>query len=471
VAGVADSSGVSGAPASTPVPVAAPHPGPPPAAGAHDLVGALWQQVVTRLSHGARAAALKPWLERLEPRGMRDGVLELVTRSARALPLLRQTVARAIELELRAVAGTPLAVRIDVDQSLGGALRALGLALAPVPAAPPALQVRPENRLAAEAVQRLARELRPEFDQLHLEGTEGCGKSLLLETLLWQRRRRHPLERWRRERGHDFFRSYSAACLDGQRGAFRGNVVACDALLFDDLQELAGKLNCQETLLEIVHYLRARGRPVVIASRPLEGGPREFLPGLRSYLRQGLRLVLPQLSAQSRAAILGARVAGQRGMLAALALELAEATDVPLGRAVAALDVAARRAVTLGRMPTRAEVDADIREFVPRAAAAEPFDRVLDRCAQFVGVSRDALVAGTRTRSAALGRHLAVYLAFEVFKLQRATVRRWLGALSPSVEPYARQKIEALRVTDRRLDGFLREVADEIGRGQRFLFG
>jgi chromosomal replication initiation ATPase DnaA len=380
-------------------------------------------------------------------------------------------VARAIEAELRAVAGTPLRVRIDVDQSLGGALRSLGVPLAPLPPAPPALQVRPENRLAAEAMQRLARELRPEFDQLHLEGPEGTGKSLLIETLLWQRRRRHPLERWRRERGHDFFRSFSAACLDGQRGAFRGNVVACDALLFDDLQELSGKLVCQETLLEIVQYLRARGRPVVIASRPLEGGPREFLPQLVSFLRQGLRLALPQLSAHARAAILGARVASQRGTLAALSLELAEATDVPLGKAVAALDAAARRAAELGRMPTRAEVDAEVRAFVPHVGAAEPYDRVLDRCAGFVGVSREELVAGTRTRAAALGRHLAIYLAFEVFALQRATVRRWLGALSPSVEPYARQKIEALRATDRRLDGFLREVAEEIGRGQRFLFG
>lgn len=436
-----------------------------------DVVSDLWQQVCGRIASGPRAAALAPWLARLEPRGLREGVLELVTRSPKTQLLLRQTVARAIEAELRVVTGTSIAVRIDVDQSLGGALRALGLAVAPLPRMPVPLVVRPENRLAVEALQRLARDAKAEFDQLHLEGPEGVGKSHLLETLLWQRRRRHPHERWRRERGENYFRSFASACLDGQRAAFRGNVVACDALVFDDVHELAGKLVCQEQLVDIFVYLRARGRPVVVAGRPLDGGPREYLPALRSFLRQGLRLAIPQLSAASRSEILAARVAGLRGTLPALALELAEATDVPVARALAALDAATKLAAALGRMPARAELDDVVSAFAPRAGVAEPFDRLLDRCAQFVGVSRDALVAGTRTRSAALGRHLAIYLAFEVFGLKRATVRRWLGNVSPSVQPYAKAKIDALRVNDRRLDGFLREVAEEIGRGQRFLFG
>jgi len=438
---------------------------------AGELVDDLWQRLIGRVAGGPRATALQPWLARLEPRGLREGVLELSTRSGKALPLLRRLVVPLLEAELRALSATPLVVRIELDQSLGGALRALGLHRSPPPAPPVAVVTRPENRLAVEALQRLAREPKPEFDQLHLEGPEGVGKTLLVDTFLWQRRRRHPLERWSIERGEKFFRSFASACLDGQRAAFRGSVVACDGLVFDDLHELAGKLLCQEQLLEMVLYLRACGRPVLVASRTLEGGPRDFVPGLRSFLRQGLRLALPQLSAASRVEILAARVAGQRGTLPALAEELATATDVPLGRAAAALTAAGQRARELGRTPTRVELDDVVRALVPQAGAPEKFDRVLDRCAQFVGAPRDALVAGTRTRAAALGRHLAIYLAFEVFRLQRATVRRWLGQLSPSVQPYAKAKVDALRAADPRLDGFLREVAEEIGRGQRFLFG
>ncbi len=436
-----------------------------------ELVDQLWQALLSRVASGALAGPLMPWLARLEPRALRDGALELVTRSAKALMPLRTQVAPRLEAELRALAGSVLRVRIELDQSLGGALRALGLRAPPPKAPVVSLVTRSENRLAAEALLRLARDPQAEFDQIYLEGPEGVGKSLLLETLVWQRRRRHPHERWQRERGEPFFRSFASACLDRQRAAFRGSVVACDGLVFDDIHELAGKLICQEQLVEMFSYLRARGRPVVVAGRPLEGGPREFLPSLRSFLRQGLRLAIPQWSAASRAEILTARIGSARGTLAALAEELAAATEVPLASAISLLLASRERAKSLGRTPTRAELDDLVRALVPQAGGPEPFDRVLERCAQFVGAPREELVSGSRTRAAALGRHLAIYFAFEVFALQRATVRRWLGPLSPSVHPYAKAKIDALRATDRRLDGFLREVAEEIGRGQRFLFG
>jgi chromosomal replication initiation ATPase DnaA len=136
-----------------------------------------------------------------------------------------------------------------------------------------------------------------------------------------------------------------------------------------------------------------------------------------------------------------------------------------------ALVLAERLATSLRRAPHREELEAALGDLLPTGARAEPMDRILERCASYVGVPRDVLVAGARTRGAALGRHLAVYLAFEVFDLQRATVKRWLGNLSPSVAPYVKAKINALRAVDRRLDGFIREVSEELGRGQRFLFG
>jgi chromosomal replication initiation ATPase DnaA len=451
--------------------------------GVADVVADLWQRVRAELRRsdpgGTVDAALAPWLEQVEPVALREGTLELLTRSPRSLAHLRQRLLPPLERAVRRALGAPVRVRIDLDQSLGGALLALGVPMAPRPPAPPLFVARPETRLAQTALLRLAREPRPEFDQVVLEGPRGVGKTLLLSSFLAQRRRRFPRERWRLERAETFFRDFAAACREGARATFRGERVACDGFLLDDAQELAGKLACQETLAEMLEYFRARGRTVVVATEPLEGGPREFVPALRSLLRLGLRVPIAQLSAASRAEILDAHA--RRLMPAAAApahapaapflLELAAATELPLGRCIRGLEDVAAIARRLGRAPRREEIELELPDLLPRAGAAEPFDRVLDRCAQYVGVSRDALVAGARTRGAALGRHLAVYLAVAVFRLQRATLKRWLGTLSPSVLPYAKAKIESLRATDRRLDGFIREVSDEIGRGQRFLFG
>jgi chromosomal replication initiation ATPase DnaA len=443
----------------------------------HDVVDDVWPRIVEELRAlaGDDFAALEPWLARLEPVGLREGRFELLTRSPHAAPTLRLRLGPLLERAVRKVLGAPVHLRIEVDQSLGGALHALGVrSLVPGAATPPTPFVqRPETRLAASALGRLAREARPEFDHVVVEGPSGVGKSLLLSTFLWQRRRRFPRERWRLERAEEFFRDFAAACRDHARASFRGERVAHDGLVLDDLQELSGKLACQEQLVEMLEYLRAQRRPVVVATRPLEGGPREWVPSLRSHLRRGLRVAVPQLSAASRGEILVARARSLRGAQAAALqglLEQLAVSDVPLARALRAVDAAHALARRIGRTPTPEETVAELGDLLPAAVHSEPFDRVLDRCASFVGVTRDALVQGARTRGAALGRHLAVYLAVEVFQLQRATVRRWLGTLSPSVLPYAKSKIEALRATDRRLDGFVREVAEEIGRGQRFLF-
>jgi len=440
-----------------------------------ELVETLWERVRAELLHAARDSrrSLEPWLARLEPVALRGGTLELLTRSPRAAPLLRERVLPLIERAVGRALRTPVRVRLEVDHSLGGALRALGLALPPPLPARPFL-ARPETRLAHAAIVRLAREPKPEFDQLVLEGPAGVGKSLLLATFRAQRHRRFPRERWRVERAEGFFRDFAAACRDRARATFRGERVACDGFLLDDAQELAGKLACQETLVEMLEYFRARGRPVIVATEPLAGGPREFLPALRSLLRHGLRLAIPQLSAASRAEILRARsreLAPLDPGSPAWIDELAAATELPLSRCLDEIEAAAALGRRLGRAPRREEVAAEAGSALSRDRKPEPFDRVLERCAGFAGVSREALVSGGRSRGAALGRHLAVYLAVEVFRLQRVTLRRWLGTLSPSVLPYAKAKIAALRVRDRRLDGFIREVAEEIGNGQRFLFG
>ena len=432
---------------------------------AQNVVDELWARIQAEV--GADGS-LVHWLARLEPVALREGVFVVVTRSPRAAPLLRQRLEPLLERAARRVLGGPVRVRIDVDQSLGGALRALGVRPEPLTPPPPPFLPRSETRLAHAAVLRLAREPKPEFDQIVLEGPAGVGKTLLLETFLHQRRRRFPIERWRFERADKFFREFAAACREQARATFRGERIACDGLLLDDVQELSGKLACQEQLVEILEYLRARGRPVLIAGEPLPGGPREFLPALRVRLRGGLRLPIPQLSAASRAEVLAIHVKA-RG-LDGLVAQLSAATERPLADCLRVLAQAERLALVLRRAPDRAELEQALGDLLPSGARAEPMDRILERCATYVGVPRDVLVAGARTRGAALGRHLAVYLAFEIFDLQRATVRRWLGNLSPSVAPYVKAKINALRATDRRLDGFIREVAEELGRGQRFLF-
>src|SRR5262245_65368569 len=120
--------------------------------GVADVVADLWRRVRAELRRVEPAAAvepaLEPWLAQVEPVALREGTLELLTRSPRSVAHLRQRLLPLLERAVRRVLGAPVRVRIDVDQSLGGALLALGVPMAPPPPAPPPFVARPETRLA-----------------------------------------------------------------------------------------------------------------------------------------------------------------------------------------------------------------------------------------------------------------------------------------------------------------------------------
>jgi chromosomal replication initiation ATPase DnaA len=365
--------------------------------------------------------------------------------------------------------GSAVRVRVDTDDTLGGALAALGMPLPQRWPLPPSFWVRPENRLAQSAIAKMSREVKPGWDRLLLMGALGTGKTHLLRSFLFQRQRRFPRERWCLRGGEEFYRGFSRAVREGQRTVHRSELLAYDGLVLDDAHELAGKMQSQQQLIQIVEHYRSRGRLVVVAAAELSRSAKDLLPAFRSLLASGMTVRIPELSASSRVEILRHR-SEELSAPEWLIEELGRSNGISLEQCFRLCREVSTLAEKMGRMPRRDEVCKAFPDRLRSDAQPDSMDLILERCAALVGAPREAIVSGARSRGAALGRHLAIYLALEVFRLQRATVRRWLGTLSPSVLPYVRRKVEKLRDEDPRIDGFVREIAEEIGRGQRFLF-
>jgi chromosomal replication initiator protein len=382
---------------------------------------------------------------------------------------VRFRLAAVVAASLARVLGHPPRVEVEVDRSLGGALKTLGLLRTPSGPRPARFLAVPENELARTAVLGLAGDEPGEFSRLVLLGAPGVGKSHLLRLFLDRRQRLRPLARTGSWRGLEYFQAFARAARECRHGRFRDEVLAGDALVLDDLEELAGKRRCQEQLVEVLECCEQARRPVLLATRGLGRSDREFTPRLRSVVAGSMTVALPELSGESRVAILRARCRDERvpdWLLEHLGTRTRRALDECL-RLLAEVRLLVHE---LGRAPSRVELGRRFPGLLSTVTRPDPMDRILDRCAELVGASRAAIVAGDRGRAAALGRHLAIYLALEVFGLSQSTVRRWFGKLSPSVAPYVRRKIEGLRASQPRIDGFVREVGEEIGRGQRLLF-
>jgi chromosomal replication initiation ATPase DnaA len=440
-----------------------------PEEGTDTLVERAWSQIRSQLEQtGSRKVSVQ-WVRQLDLIGLRHGTLHLSTRSQRMAQFLQNrygsTLARAAGRQF----GTRIRIRIEVDHSLGGALARLGFkAPSGKKRSPREFLSKSENRVAHSAVLQMARHQEPEWDRLLLVGPTDTGKSHLLRLFAFQRQRYFPRERWLERSALQLFRDYSKATRDGRCASFRGELLTYDGWIVDDLQDLARKLRTQELMIEILEYFRSRGRLAVLAATQLPESSREFLPKLRSIVASGCTASLSRLSQASRIEILQSH-AGPGAALDEFCAELGRST-LALHTDLERVREMGRFAAERGRAPKRDEWCARYPDLQPAARPSEPMDRILDRAAAFVGVSRDAIVNGSRHRSAALGRHLAVYVAVEVFHMRRAAIKNWLGKLSPSVIPYVKTKIHALRQRDPRVDGFVRELAEEIQKGQRFLF-
>lgn len=408
------------------------------------------------------------WLDQLDPLSLRHGTLHLSTRSRHTARFVEHKYLRLLAKEAQRHFGTAVRVRIEVDQSLGGALHRLGLLAPPRQRAPRPVVVRGEIRLAHGCILQMARERVSEWDRLLILGPAQSGKSHLLDLFHFQRLRQFPRERWLRRSAASFYLSFARAAREGTMTVHRGEILAHDGWLVDDLQELSGKMRSQEYLIEILEYFRSRHRPVIMTARHLPGSDREFLPRLRSLVASGMTAPIPALSERTRREILRRRFPSSLvgddfcEDLARSALTL----DDSLARVRRMADLARE----VGRTLRREEWLERSPELLPPSPSIDPMDRILDRAAEFAGVSRDAIVTGVRSKGAALGRHLSIYLAIEVFHMRRSTIKGWLGRLSPSVVPYVKKKVHELRRSDPRVDGFVREVSEEIGKGQRFLF-
>ncbi len=324
--------------------------------------------------------------------------------------------------------------------------------------------VTPSNRLAHEAVERLA--LTPRgWNPLTLHGPPGSGKTELA---------RHALARLRQlGEAQDplvlsapaLTRDVSSAARSGRLAALRAEWGARDLLVLDEVHRLRGQPRCRAEAAALMHDLLAAGRRVLVLSRHAPAQLKGFDERLPSLLQGGMVIPVAEPDTDDRIA-----------MLTAIAEELPRP---PAPEVVPAL--AARCPGTLAdavRVLQRAALDADERD-VPldlallghRLAGPTPAEAtlgsVVDAVATVAGVQADRIRTREKSRDVAAARHLCVYLATRSLGFSARQVCRSLGHVSPSLAGYARRVVEARRQSDAAYDRLVHDLQARLQGAQR----
>lgn len=160
------------------------------------------------------------------------------------------------------------------------------------------------NLLAYRASQAVAQAPGMMYNPFVLYGGIGVGKTHLLHAIGQEMRLQHPERKIIHVMAEDFLNDFLSHLNSRKMAIFRQRYREADALLIDDLQELAGAEKCQEELLHTLNTLLQYGKQVIITSKKAPGKISTLEKSLRSRLESGLIVDIKPPNIETRMAIL-----------------------------------------------------------------------------------------------------------------------------------------------------------------------
>ncbi len=453
-------------------------------------VARAWTRVRANLRRSAGARVFDQWLAPIALAAGDDAVdVRLTLPSAFMTNWVKSHYAERLVHEFRAVLPEVRSVVIDTapraatPEVLSAALPVAEAPVAaveprpgqplPVAAERPSLDPRltfdrfvidPSNMVAVNAARALAEPGAVRFSPLFLHGSTGQGKTHLMNAIAHHFLAAHPGARVMLLSAERFMFEFVAAMRARDTFAFKAKLRGCDLLLIDDLQFIAGKDVTQDEFFHTINEIITAGKRLVIAAdrapQALEGIEARILGRLGSGLVADIRPSSPEL----RHAVLARRVGDMPEVK--IPADVLDLLATRITGSIRELEGALTR-VTAYAMLTGATIDlafamqtlGDMLRGHQRRVTIDQIQKLV--CEHFELKPLD-LVSARRARAVARPRQIAMYLSKRLTTRSLPEIGRKFGGRDHSTVIHAVRRIEALRDTDRDVDGAVRVLLAQL---------
>ena len=376
------------------------------------------------------------------------------------LDLIAEAAGRAL--------GRPVEVVLEVDPALERPAQVQapdpdGAAMppAPRPSPPKGLCARytfdtfvcgASNELAFSAARAVAADPGRRFNPVFVYGDAGLGKTHLLHAIAHALVAERPDLRVVLASAEAFTNEYVQAARSGAFETYRERYRrACDVLLLDDIQFIAGRTRTMEEFFHAFNALHEAGRQIVVTADRLPSELAGMEERLISRLSWGLVADIQPPDPGLRRALVRRKAAEDGLELDEAVVELLAS---PAYRSVRELEGVVTRAVALARLrgvpldaPLARQTVAELRT----AATAAPqvtVDAILRLTAKHFGLKVSELKGPRRHRALARARMIAIYLARELTGLSYPALGAAFGGRDHTTMLHAVRRIEALMASD-----------------------
>jgi len=339
------------------------------------------------------------------------------------------------------------------------------------------LVVGPANELAVSVVRRTAEPGAEAYSPVFIHGGCGLGKTHLVQALGNELAEKHPDVRWLYTTGDEFTNDFVLSVRSNRGEAFRQRYRHVDVLIIDDIHFLANKRATQEEFLHTFNAIDGRRRRIVLTSDTHPKLIGQFSEQLINRFMAGMVVRLDAPDFAMRCEILRRRAAqtGQHvpeDVIAYIADHLSSNVRELEGALLklAMFSTVAHQPINLSL--TRRAL-ADHIERSRRSLGLEEIDQTV---ATYFGLTPADLHTSRKTRTIALARGIAMYLARKHTEMSFPEIGRFMGDKNHSTVILASRKIERMLQADEwvrrqtpaglsqeRLQGIVDKIEEQLG--------
>ncbi len=312
------------------------------------------------------------------------------------------------------------------------------------------LVIGPANELAVSVVRQVAERAETAYSPVFVHGGCGLGKTHLLHALANELAEKHPECRWAYVTGDEFTNEFVLAVRTNQVEAFRQRYRHLDVLIIDDVHFLANKKATQEEFLHTFNAIDAQRKQIVMASDAHPKLVGHFSDQLLNRFIAGMVVRIDVPDFRMRCEILRRRAA------AATARPIPEDVIAYIAEHLCAnvreLEGALLKLVmfsSISHQPiTLSLARRALADHLHRTQRSLGLDEIDQTVATYFGLTPADLHTSRKTRTIALARGIAMYLARKHTEMSFPEIGRFMGNKNHSTVILANRKIQQLLEKD-----------------------
>jgi chromosomal replication initiator protein len=452
----------------------------------------IWREAVEH-ARSLSPASFEQWFASVQFDGFHDGTLELVARDEFVRDWVKTHFQPTLMKRMRELSGleTPDALRVEwkispellnpVCQMRDSrvAPRSRPVSSVPPPRPPgrflhgdslnakhtfPNFVVGPSNELAYAAACASAGEGGPRYNPLFLCGGTGLGKTHLMHAIAHRVLEKKPDARVVYVSAERFTNEFIEALQHHKMDEFRARYrSACDLLLLDDIQSLAGREQTQEEFFHTFNALRDADKPIVVSSDKYPQELQRMPERLVSRFTSGLVADVQFPELETRVAIVRKKATLEGITLGdEVAVLLAQRIKTNVRELEGTLIRLAAKASLTGKKIDYDFASSEIAAISPARADTTSVEDIQRAVCSHFRLSNSELLSKDRHKSVAFARHVAMYLCRQRLGCSFPELGRAFGNRDHTTVMSAVKRVEQLRQRDPQVNAHLEAIEQAL---------